>query len=99
MRRFRQRPLAAETLATLAYALILIVLIATPYRLLVVPQTPTHIFLGRPVWASLVTFFGITAYILLKYPHSVRTKGYWVHLRGLIAGIFTVVSVCTALYA
>ncbi|MBZ5680914.1 MAG: hypothetical protein LAO24_12495 [Acidobacteriia bacterium] len=99
LRRFGHRPLGAETLATLAYALILIVLIATPYRLLVAPQTPAHIFLGRPVWASLVTFFGVTAYLLLKYPNSVQTRGYWVHLRGFIAGMFTVVSVCTALYA
>ncbi len=97
--RFRRHRLAAETLATFAYALILIVLIATPYRLLVVPQPPPHIFLGRPVLASLVTFFGITAYLLLKYPDSVRAKGYYVQLRGFIAGIFTVVSVCTALYA
>jgi len=99
LHRFGQRPLTAETLATLAYALILIVLIATPYRLLVGPQTPAHIFLGRPILASLVTFFGVTAYILLKYPNSVRKTGYWVQLRGFIAGMFTVVSLCTALYA
>jgi hypothetical protein len=90
--------LRAEIVATFAYALILIVLIATPYRLLVVPQSPSHIFLGRPAEASLVTFCGITAYLLLMNPDSVARKGFYAQLRGVIAGIFTVVSVCTALY-
>ena len=98
LHRFHQHPLAAEILATFAYALILTVLIATPYRLLAVPQSPAHIFLGRPLWASLVTFFGTTAYILLLYPDSLRAK-VWIHTRGIIAGMFTAVSVCSALYA
>ncbi len=98
LHRFRQHPLAGEIAATFAYAFILIVLIATPYRLMVAPQSPPHIFLGRPALASLVTFFGVTAYILLKNPDSLRTK-VWVHTRGIIATMFTAVSVCGALYA
>ena len=98
--RFRQRkhPLWAEVLATLAYALILIVLIATPYRLVVFPESPAYVDLGWSVLASLVTFFGLSAYVLLKYPDSLNTHSHWGFLRGVIAGMFTVVSVCTALY-
>lgn len=95
----QQHPLGAETLATFAYALILIVLVATPYRMLVVPRPPAHIFLGRPVLASLVTFCGAAAYLALKYPESVQTEGYFAQLRGFVVGMFTVTSVCTALYS
>jgi hypothetical protein len=99
--RFRQHQHAlwAEILATLAYALILIVLIAAPYRLLVLPASPALVSFAWPALASLVTFFGLSAYILLKYPASLDTSSYWGFLRGIIAGMFTVVSVCTALYA
>lgn len=101
LHRFRQRqhPLWAEILATLAYALILIVLIATPYRLLVLPEWSVYADLGWSALAALVTFFGLSAYILLKYPDSLKTSTHWGFLRGVIAGMFTVISVCTALYA
>ena len=97
--RLRQHPLRAEILATLAYALILIMLIATPYRLLVLPDSPAYVDVGWSALASLVTFFGLSAYILLRYPDSLNTSTHWGFLRGVIAGMFTVVSVCTALYA
>jgi hypothetical protein len=99
LRRFHQHPWWAEVLATFAYALILIVLIATPYRLIAQPRIPAYIDLGQAALVSLLTFFGLSAYILLKYPESLETKSHWGFLRGIIAGIFTVISVCTALYA
>jgi hypothetical protein len=98
LRRFSKRPLLAEVVATLVYAVILIVSIATPYRLLVQPGSPASVFLIRPLLASLVAFFGTTAYILLKYPDSLQTH-VWVHTRGLIAGLFTSISVCAGLYS
>jgi hypothetical protein len=97
--RFRQSPLRAEILATLAYAFILVILVATPYRLLIFPLSPVYVDLGWPALASLVTFFGLSAYLLLRYPDSLNTSSKWGFLRGIIAGMFTVVSVCTALYA
>jgi serine/threonine protein kinase len=97
--RYREQPLWAEILATLAYALILVVFIALPYRLLVLPDSPVLGTIGWSILASLVTFFGLSAYILLKYPASLDTNSHWGFLRGIIAGIFTVVSVCMALYA
>ncbi len=99
LRRFRQHPLVAEIVATLAYALILIVLIATPYRLIVLPGSPLYADVGWPVLASLLTSFGLMTYILLKYPDSLETSSHWGFLRGIMAGIFTVLSVCTALYS
>jgi hypothetical protein len=97
--RFKRHPLWAEILATLAYALILVTLIATPYRLLVFPGSPVYIDFGWPILASLVTLFGLSAYLLLRYPDSVETSSKWGFLRGVIAGMLTVISVCTALYA
>lgn len=100
--RFRLRPLWGEVLATLAYALILIVFTATPYRLVVLPDSPAYADFLWPVLASMVTFFGVSAYLLLKYPDSLgmgTSSRPWSFLRGVIAGMFTVVSLCTALYA
>ena len=89
----------AEILATIAYALILVVLIATPYRLVILPDSRIFVDLGWPALASIMTACGLSAYILLKYPDSLNTSTHSGFLRGFVAGILTVVSVCTALYA
>lgn len=97
--RFQRHPLGAELLATVVYAVILIVLIATPYRLVVFPLSPLYADIGWPAMASLLTIFGLSGYILLTYPESLDTDSKYGFLRGFIASIFTVLSVCTALYA
>lgn len=97
LERLQHRPLIAELMATLAYSIVLIGLIAMPYRMVVAPQSPAQVFVGRPILASLVVFLGTTGYILLMYPDSIRTVT-WIHTRGIIAGLFTALSVCIALY-
>lgn len=99
LRRFHQHAFWAEILATIAYALILVVLIATPYRLVILPDSRIFVDLGWPALASIMTACGLSAYILLKYPDSLNTSTHSGFLRGFVAGILTVVSVCTALYA
>jgi hypothetical protein len=99
LHRFRKHPFWGEIFATIAYALILVMLIATPYRLLTLPESPAYVYIGMPAKASVLTAVGLSSYILLMYPDSLKTRTHSGYLRGVMAGIFTVLSVCTALYA
>ena len=104
LRAFRAHPVRAEVLATLAYAVILIAFIAIPYRMFVyrtavTSQSHVAVFFRPPMFASAFTFGGITAYVLLIQPTSnlLRNRA-WIHARGIVAGIVTVVATCASLY-
>lgn len=104
LRSLRARPLRGEVVATAAYAAILIPLIAVPYRLLVYQATlssqsqPT-LFLGSPCLASAFAFGCITACVLVVQPSAKLLKDtVWIHVRGLVAGMITVLATCVALY-
>jgi hypothetical protein len=100
LRRFvaKGQPHLGEVVATFAYSVGLILCIAAPYRALAFPNAPFYSCFTWPLLASLIVFFGLTAYLLLKSPESFDTATSWGFLRGVIAGMFTVVSICTALY-
>jgi hypothetical protein len=98
------RPLRGEVLATAAYAAVLIPLVAVPYRLVVYEPTLSlasqpALFLGSPLLASAFTFGCIAAYVLVVQPTAQLLKDTtWIHVRGFVAGIITVLATCVALY-
>lgn len=97
LRRFDVESLKGELLATLVYAFVMVGLIAVPYRLATAPNSPVVSALGQPILASLLVFFGVSGYILLKFPESLHSP-VWVHTRGIIAGIFMAVAICVGMY-
>jgi hypothetical protein len=105
LRHFENHPVRAEVLATAAYAAILVPFISIPYRfaahgLTAFPSGRAALLLGPPLLASVFTFGCIAAYVLLVQPNAVELKRpEWIHLRGFVAGMATVLGACIALYA
>jgi len=65
--------------------------IVLPYRLLVGSQFAFGDTVIKTLLAGSVFFFGLTAFVLLRYPDSLVDK-VWVAIRGMVAGILLMIA-------
>lgn len=81
-------PLLTALLMEAVYAAAYFVLIPLPYRIVAqgssLPLLP--VLLGRVVLPAVVFFFGMTVFIVLKYPGSLTDRA-WVQVRGVISAL------------
>lgn len=91
-------PFATGLLLEAVYSFGFIGLIVFPYRMIVNPTEPLlEIGLGRTLLPCLVFFFGMTLFIALKYPGSLRDPT-WIQVRGVVGGLLMMFCLCGGMF-
>jgi hypothetical protein len=92
--------LGAGLARELAFSYTYFALIVFPYRLIVRPASSSVILddlLGRTTLPALVYVFGMSVFILLKYPESLN-EGTWVQVRGVLSGLILLFCFCIGMF-
>jgi hypothetical protein len=72
--------------------------IVLPYRLIVDPSEPLReLLLGRTLLSCSTFFFGMTVFIALKYPGSLRDRS-WIQVRGILGGLLLMFCLCGGMF-
>jgi hypothetical protein len=91
-------PLEAALVVEAIYTLAIVGISVLTYRMIVDPTEPVlRMAVGRILLPCLVYFSGMAVFTALRYPESVG-KPSWVHVRGLIAGLLLMFSLCGGMF-
>jgi len=95
----KKTPLNKALLNELVTAGVYFGLIVFPFRLIVQPSSFDFVgmVLLRTILPGLFFFFGMTIFIVLKYPASVTDKT-WLQVRGFFAGLIQMVCLCWGMF-
>jgi hypothetical protein len=95
----RQRPsFASGLLLELVYSITYFSIIVLPYRIIVDPTGPLRqLLLGRTLLSCSVFFFGMTLFIALRYPDSLRDRT-WIQVRGIVGGTLMMFCLCGGMF-
>lgn len=91
-------PFPSALLLELVSSLTYFGFIVLPYRLIVDPTEPLReLILGRTLLSCSVFFFGMTLFIALKYPGSLRDRT-WIQVRGIVGGLLMMFCLCGGMF-
>jgi hypothetical protein len=91
-------PFASALLMEVVYSITYFGFIVLPYRMIVKPTEPfRELILGRTLLPCLVFFFGMTLFIGLKFPGSLRDPT-WIQVRGIIGGLLMMFCLCGGMF-
>jgi hypothetical protein len=91
-------PFSSSLLLELVSSITYFVFIVLPYRIIVDPAEPLRqLILGRTLLSCSVFFFGMTLFIALKYPGSLRDRT-WIQVRGIFGGLLMMFCLCGGMF-
>jgi hypothetical protein len=91
-------PFSSALLLELVSSITYFVFIVLPYRIIVDPAEPLRrLVLGRTLLSCSIFFFGVTLFIALKYPGSLRDRT-WIQVREIVGGLLMMFCLCGGMF-